>query len=285
MSRNKDRIGGPHGHDTSPPPNVGNSDGGGFSFVVPTEFVALPSGGSFYHENHPLQGSDTIEIRQMTAKEEDILTSKTLLKKGVALERVLDNIIVNKSINVNSLLTGDRNALIIAARVSAYGNMYETQVACPACTESQVYAFDLNHTHFKTTMVDSGIKVDNNGDGTFNTELPKTKLLVTFRLMNGADEKAFTAGVEADRKTRNQHERSISRLLSGIIVSVNGNNTSEAIDYTVGNIPSMDARHLRLAFRQVNPDIDMTQHFESEACGHEGQMEVPLTADFFWPDR
>jgi hypothetical protein len=287
LSRNKDRIGGTHSPDTSVPPNLHDEgqDGGGFSFVVPTEFVDLPSKGAFYPPNHPLHNCDSIEIKQMTAKEEDILTSKTLLKKGVALERVISSIIVDKRIRASTLLTGDRNALIIAARVSAYGNMYETKVACPACAETQEYAFDLNHTHFKTTIIDSGIEVTNNNDGTFTTELPRTKLLVTFRLMTGIDEKQLTDGVEADRKTRNQHERGVSRMLRGIMVAVNGNETAEAINYTVENIPSIDARHLRLSFKQVNPDIDMQQHFECQACGHEGQMEVPLTADFFWPDR
>ena len=284
MSRNKDRIAGTTPPDTSPPADT-LSGGGGFSFVVPTEFVELPSKGLFYPDNHPLHGCDSIEIKQMTAKEEDILTSKTLLKKGVALERVISNIIVDKRVNATTLLTGDRNALIIAARVSAYGNIYETKVTCPACSESQRYAFDLNETHFKTTKVDNGINVTDNRDGTFTTELPRTKLSVTFNLMTGIDEKRFNEGMEADRKTKNQHERGVSRLLRGIIVAVNGNDTNEAIDYTVQNIPSMDARHLRLAFKQVNPDIDMTQHFECEHCGHEERMEVPLTADFFWPDR
>ena len=101
MSRNQDRLGGVQQPDTSPPPQQG---GGGFSFVVPTEFVDLPSQGRFYPQGHPLHNKDSIEIKQMTAKEEDILTSRTLLKKGVALEKLIESIIIDKSIRPSSLL-------------------------------------------------------------------------------------------------------------------------------------------------------------------------------------
>ena len=99
MSRNKDRLGGSQHQDTQPPAQTG-----GFSFVVPTEFVELPSQGRFYPQGHPLHGQDSIEIRQMTAKEEDMLTSRSLLKKGVALERVIASLITDKKINPDILM-------------------------------------------------------------------------------------------------------------------------------------------------------------------------------------
>jgi hypothetical protein len=70
--------------------------------------VDLPSQGRFYAQGHPLHGQDSIEIKQMTAKEEDILTSRTLLKKGVALDKLIESLIVNKAINPSTLLIGDR---------------------------------------------------------------------------------------------------------------------------------------------------------------------------------
>ena len=126
MSRNKNRTGMgeiPKPEASNPPPQVMNQgqSENPFSFVVPTEFVELPSKGIFYPENHPLHAKETIEIKQMTAKEEDILTSRALLKKGVALDRVISSIIMNKNISTNDLLVGDRNAILIAARVSGYG--------------------------------------------------------------------------------------------------------------------------------------------------------------------
>ena len=285
MSRNKDRLGSKKPDTSAPPKMHHRDDGGGFSFVVPTEFVELPSQGKFYPEGHPLHGEDSIEIRQMTAKEEDMLTSRTLLKKGVALDRVLSNLIADARLTSNDLLVGDRNAVLIAARVSGYGNEYHTSVSCPNCMSVQKYRFDLNHASVYHGDVDGGLEVVDNSDGTFTTQLPRTQLNVTFRLLTGKSEKLFVDGLAADRKNKNQHERAVTRHLRSTLVSVNGNATSEAINYTVENIPSLDSRHIRLAYKQVAPDIDLTQHFVCENCDHEEQMEVPLTADFFWPDR
>ena len=290
MSRNKDRVGNPQPKSDSSPAvqqmlNADAADSGGFSFVVPTEFVDLPSQGKYYPEGHPLSGIDCIEIKQMTAKEEDILTSRTLLKKGLALERVISSLIVDKRIDPNSLLIGDRNAIIISARVSGYGNEYTTQVTCPSCQESQEYEFDLNEASVYDGEDMDGVEVEyNQDDNIFTTTLPRTKMNVAFRLLNGRDEKRIAKAAEHERK-KNKGEKNITRQLANIIVSVNDDDSKEAIQYTVTNLPSRDSRHLRLAYRLVAPNVDLTQDFECCECGHEQDMEVPLSADFFWPDQ
>ena len=287
MSRNKNRVGGTQSEANTVPPHVMQEDesSNDFSFIIPTEMVDLPSEGKFYPPNHPLHGQECIEIRQMTAKEEDILTSRSLLKKGIALERVISNIIVNKAINPDSLLVGDRNAIIVAARVSAYGNEYATQVTCPSCGEGQKYSFDLNTAaiYHGEEATEHGVTYENNG--TFSVELPRTKLKISFKLLAGLDEKRYMAGIEHDKKKKNEPDHNITRHLSSIIVAVNGNSTAEAVNYVVENIPSQDARHLRVAYKTANPNVDLTQDFECSACEYEQSMEVPLTADFFWPDR
>ncbi len=280
MSRNQDRLGGVQQPDTTPPPQTMNE--GGFSFVVPTEFVELPSEGKHYPEGHPLRGETSVEIKQMTAKEEDMLTSRTLLKKGVALDRVLASVISDKSIDPDSLLIGDRNAVIVATRVSGYGNIYSTKVNCPACGEAQEYSFDLNAAEIYSGT-DDNIDVTSNNDGTFDVVLPRTGITATFRLLNGYDEKKITSGAEMDKKQK--IERNVTRQLSAMLVSANGDSSAQAINYLVENLPSVDSRHLRLAYRQTAPNVDLTQHFECSACNHEQDMEVPLSADFFWPDR
>ena len=285
MSRNRERMGGAHQHDTGPPPQtLQNEGGGGFSFVVPTEFVELPSQGKFYPEGHPLHQQDSLEIRQMTAKEEDMLTSRTLLKKGVALDRVIENLIVDKRIDPDSLLTGDRNAIIVATRVSGYGNEYTTQVNCPGCGETQEYSFDLNKTNIYSGTEGGEIEFTDNKNGTFNIILPKTQVEVTFRLLTGLDEKRLLSGVEADRKQK-IHERSVTRQIVNIVTAVNGVSSAEAINYLADNIPSIDSRQLRLAYKLAAPNVDLTQAFECSECDFESDLEVPLTADFFWPDR
>lgn len=283
MSRNRDRGGAiPPTHDTGTPPIM--PDSGGFSFVVPTEFVELPSEGRFYPPNHPLHGESSIEVRQMTAKEEDILTSKTLLKKGVVIDRLLQNIIVDKRIDADNLLIGDRNAIIIAARVSGYGNEYKTAIGCPRCTASQEYVFDLNTAAIYGGGTDKPEEVVDNEDGTFDVVLPKSGVTATFRLLTGLDERRLLTGLEADKKQK-IHERNITRQILNIVVAVNGDSSSDALNYLVQNIPSSDSRHLRLSYRRAAPNVDLTQEFECVECGHESELEVPLSADFFWPDR
>jgi len=283
LSRNRDRMGQPTPEDTGPP-QPALQENVGFSFVVPTEFVELPSKGLFYPPNHPLHNQETIEIKQMTAKEEDILTSRSLLKKGIAIERVISSVIMDKNVKPTSLLVGDRNAIIIAARVSGYGSDYITNVTCPACSTSQECNFNLSGLD---TYHGQGLLPEDatpNDDGTFTTILPSTKVEATFRLLNGSDERILLDQVENARK-RKMDENAVTRQLKHIIVAVNGDTEQKNINYVVDNMPTSDSRHLRLVYKLATPNVDMVQHFECIECGHEQDLEVPLTADFFWPDR
>jgi hypothetical protein len=270
----------------NPPPQVmtQNQSDNPFSFVVPTEFVELPSRGKFYGENHPLHNQETIEIKQMTAKEEDMLTSRSLLKKGLAIERLISSIITNKAINPSTLLVGDRNAILVAARVSGYGNDYTTKVTCPSCSAAQEFTFDLNDADVYDGAGYLPEEASDNGDGTLTTTLPRTKVEVTFRLLKGSDERNLVDQVENARKRRKE-ENAVTRQLKQIIVAVNGNTEQKNINFLVDNMPTSDSRHLRTVYKLATPNIDMTQTFECGECGHEQDMEVPLTADFFWPDR
>tara|TARA_R110000765_G_scaffold156740_1_gene259732 strand:+ start:1316 stop:2167 length:852 start_codon:yes stop_codon:yes gene_type:complete len=283
LSRNKDRVGAHDANVETPHQTFNQDNSAGFSFVVPTEFVDLPSQGRYYPEGHPLHGQDTIEIRQMTAKEEDILTSRTLLKKGIALDRVLQSVIVDKRINAESMLVGDRNAAIMAMRISGYGATYETKVKCPSCGNSQKHAFDLAIVEpYPGDRLDT-LGIVNNNNGTFDVELPQTKVTVTFRLLTGYDESHLLNTTQQDRKRSN--EKNVTRQLENIVVAANGDSTPQAKKYLIDNIPSMDSRHLRLAFSCACPNIDLTQLFECHECDFSQDMEVPLSADFFWPDR
>ena len=287
MSRNKNRVGGPTAEPAAGPPPTVLQEGttsNTCSFVVPTEFVELPSQGNFYTEEHPLCGQESIEIKQMTAKEEDMLTSTTLLRKGVALDRVIRSLIVDKRINPDTLLVGDRNAIILSARVSGYGSDYNTKVTCPSCTVTSEYSFDLNDASVYTGTDLTEQELVDNQDGTFDTILPKTQITVTFKLLTGNDEKNLTSAAQADRKKSN-YEKNVTRQLSNLVVAVNGDDSAQAIQYLIDNIPSIDSRHIRTIYRRAAPNIDLTQRYACTECDYAADMEVPLSADFFWPDR
>ena len=254
------------------------------NFVAPTEFVELPSQGQGYADGHPLNGKDVIEIRYMTAKEEDILTSVTLLKKGIAVDRFMQNIICDKNISVDDLLIGDKNAILIAARASGYGSTYETQVVCPACSKKSEMSFDLTSPKFMHSRYDGDLGIEKTSSGTFKIKMPYSKFTVEVKLMTGKDEKYITQ-LNKNKVKGGLTETTMTDQYKRMIVSVENLTEKTTIDHYVDNMPLRDARHLRLAYRMVSPDIKIAQDFECGTCGHEQELEVPFGADFLWPDR
>ncbi len=256
----------------------------GLKFVRPTEFVTLPSGGS-YPEGHPLHGQETIEIYFMTAKDEDILSSEQLLKKGLAIERFMENVIVDKRISPSSMYSGDRNAMIIAARSSGYGNAYETQVSCPNCQAKSKHVFDLDNPIIKESMESEEDSMVRTEDGYFQTTMPASKYKVKFRLLTGKDEMAMVSEKLAKKKTR---IKGLTKTVTGhfkkIIVSVEGYSEASLINQFVDTMLSSDSFHLKKCYRIANPNVEIKSDFECESCGHQQELEVPLNADFFWPD-
>jgi len=253
-------------------------------FVAPTEFVDLPSKGFGYDTSHPMHGQDTIEIRYMTAKDEDILTSKTLLKKGVAIERFLDNIIVNKNVKASSLLVGDRNAIIIAARISGYGADYTTSVTCPACETTGEFNFDLNKKRVHESSIDENLNLSLTETGNFKTVMPLSKFEVVFKLLKGKDE-IYLTKLASNKAKGKLEDNLLTDQYKRMIVSVEGHTDPTVINSFVDNLPTKDSRFIRTCYKMVNPDVKIIDDYSCTACGFEQELEVPFGADFFWPDR
>ena len=258
----------------------------GLSFVVPTEFVELPSQGKFYPGGHPLCNEEVVEIKYMTAKEEDILTSTSLLRRGLAVERLLGNLLVNKSIDTESLLAGDRNAILVAARISGYGKVYETKVACPSCGESSVHVFDLENSKMSHNCFDreflkeKEIELENN---IFYVTLPKTKARVGLRMLTGRDE-IFLMRARKKKKA-NDTETTVTDQLGNIIISLNKDTDSWSIRRFIDTMPISDSKYVRNLYQQLVPSLDLTQSFGCFNCGYLDDMEVPFNTEFFWPNQ
>jgi hypothetical protein len=252
------------------------------SFPKPVELVDLPSKGKYYPDGHPLRNKEHIEIRHMTAKDEDILTSKSLLKKGVAIDRLLKNIITDKTIPVETLLVGDRNALLIAARISGYGGEYTTGVTCPACASTQEFSFELGDCTSYHGDDWGEFEISETGTGTFNIILPMSEVTVEVRLLNGYDERRLASLIENKRKKK-LPESTLTDQLNLMIASVEGHTDKTFKKTLIENMPALDARYLRKAYEKLVPTVDLTHSFQCSNCEHEGEMEVPFTTDFFWP--
>lgn len=268
------------GHKPSPsedPPKMANP----LDFINPTEFVELPSKGR-YPSGHPLHGQENIEIRYMTAKDEDILTSKSLLKQGVAIDRLIQNLIVEDNINAHDLYIGDRNAIIVYARASAYGNIYQTKVNCPQCTEVSVHKFDLNAYQTYDGMDWDGFEVEPTEKGTFKVRLPMTDILAEIRPLVGADEASLIKSMKKDKKGE---DGLITMQLKRFCVSFNGYSDRPTVTKVVDHLSAADSRYLRGAFAAISPDLTIKGDFRCPSCDHEEEMTVPFGADFFWPDR
>ena len=278
---NQDRLGGVGVQDTDLSPQEINESG--LSFATPTEFVDLPSLGRYYPDNHPLHGQDTVEIRYMTAKDEDILTSQSLIKKGVVIDRLIQSVLVDKTIRPQELLIGDKNAILVAARMTGYGADYETRIDCPACGTNSEHVFDLNESlkvNHADEDLDSSVQMTDNG--TVIVELPLTKLNVEAKLMTGKEETKIISMAERKKKLKLQ-ESALTDQFRAIIVSIDGHTDAATISSVVDRLPAQDARHLRDIYAKTTPNVELTSMFECDNCGHVEEVDVPITVQFFWP--
>jgi hypothetical protein len=226
----------------------------------------------------------------MTAKEEDILSSKSLLKQGVAIDRFLQSVLVNKSVDTDSLLVGDKNALIVAARCSGYGNDYLTKITCPSCTTTAETNIDLDEVQrMNPGYIEKEADEPINGvsgpttTGCYLITLPVTKAVFEVRLMTGREEKVFTKRVETRRKKK-QGEAFLTDQFKTFTVSIDGVNVARQMYNFIDNLPVKDSRFLRTAYSQLSPALQLKHDFVCEECGHEQEVEVPITAQFFWPN-
>jgi hypothetical protein len=276
-NRNNLERTGAHSQATDAPPSSP------LDFVTPTEFVELPSRGNGYPEGHALRGKEVIEIRFMTAKDEDILTSQTLLKKGLALERFIQNILVDKGINSKSILVGDRNAIIVAARASGYGHIYETQVSCPSCGAKQEEEFDISNPEVTESKWDDSVNITKTDSGTFIARTPMTNFDIELKLLTGEDEIKLAA-LTTNKRKKKLNESIMTDQFKQMIVSISGYDDRQVINKYVDVMPAQDSRFLRNAYKLISPNVRIIKNFSCDSCGHVQELEVPFGADFFWPD-
>lgn len=239
-------------------------------FKLPTETVELPSKGLFYPEGSPLS-SGVVEMKYMTAREEDILTNQNYIQKGVVIDKLLQSLIVTEEVDYNILLSGDKNAIMIAARILAYGKDYTVDINGRQAT--------IDLTELSNNEIDESSVVK--GQNEFTFKLPHTDNVVTFKLLNHRDEKAIDREISGLQKLNKDNITTSTTRLKHLITSVNGSTENKDIREFVDNyLLAKDARAIREEYKRVNPDVDLTVYPE----GFEEGVDLPITVGFFWPD-
>ena len=244
----------------------------------PTEFIELPSKGHFYAEDNPLS-SGKVEMKYMTAREEDILTSVNLIQQGIVLDKLLETLVIDKSINLDDILIGDKNALIVGARILAYGKDYEFNYV-DSLGEKVRGKIDL--TKLKETKVD--LSKFEKGQNVFSFTLPKTKRALMFQLTTNSLEEQISTEVDALKKVYKDVEPENSTRLKYQIISVDGNQDRKFINNFVDNeFLSVDSLAFRTFVKETSPNLDFTSEVPNSR-GEQERVAVPITAQFFWPD-
>mgnify|MGYP000465628285 FL=1 len=238
-------------------------------FKLPTEIVDLPSQGKLYASDSPL-AEGKIEMKYMTAKEEDILTNQAYIRDGIVLDKLLQSLIVTK-FNYSDLLIGDKNAIMVAARILGYGKDYKFNYA----SEEQVV--DLSQIE-PLPLTDEVKKAESNE---FSFTLPSSENTVTFKLLTHKDEKKIEQELKGLSKINKKSSPIVTTRLKHQILSVNGEDELPKVREFVDNfLLAQDSRALREEIKRIGPDVDLTFFPE----GSDRRVDIPIGLTFFWPD-
>jgi len=251
-----------------------------FGFEVPLESVPLPSNGVVYPSESALHMKETVEIRSMTAREEDILTSRALIKKGTVITELIKSCLIDKKIYVPDMLAGDRNAIMVALRITGYGAEYAVEADCPKCNVRSKQEFNLGDMPIKRLQIEPVTK----GQNVFEFKLPVTKKTVNFKFLTGRDEEEISTIQERTKKQGAQADNIVTNRLQFAIVSIDGKTDRSAINGFIRNMPARDSMSLRKFIDANEPGIDMKGNFDCPTCSDVNEVRVPLGASFFWPD-
>ena len=238
----------------------------------PAEEVTLPSKGLLYPEDSPLR-KGIIEMKYMTAREEDILTNPNLIENGTVIAKLLESLIVTP-INYNELLTGDKDAILITARVLGYGNEYSFEY------RGEDITIDLNDISDK--VLDESLVIE--GKNEFSFTLPISKKDITFKFLTHGDEMAIQKELKGVKKINKNASKDLSTRMKYIIISIDGDYEKKTIrEYVDSEFLARDARELRNYIKKIQPSVDLSFDYEDRR-GNITTIDIPVGINFFWPD-
>jgi hypothetical protein len=245
---------------------------------IPTETVTLPSKGLVYPETSLLSKGE-IEMRYMSAKDEDIITNINFIRQGTAIDKLLKSLIVTP-IDIDELITGDKNAVLFAARIVGYGKDYTFNFRNESLGREDEYTVDL--TSLKEKEIDENLFIK--GKNEFKFTLPQSGNVITFRLLTGKDEKAIEAEIKGLQKADPNGAFENTTRLKHMITSVNGKADQASIrDFVDNYLLAPDSRAFKKYYNEISPDIDTVITIDKDGYVQEGVV-IPININFFWPD-
>ena len=247
------------------------------NYDFPTEVISLPSQGKCYPEGNPLS-SGQIEIKYMTAREEEILASQNLIRKGVVLDKLFESIVVDKDINVDDILIGDKNAIMLATRILGYGSDYTVQIESELGDKDEIKV-DLSKVQTKEIDFD---KLSRENRYTFTT---KSGTVLEYRLLSHGDEKKIDADVKAlERLNKGGTSSELTTRYRYMITSVDGVSDTKTITNFINNrFLTIDTRSFRESIRKIQPDVNMEFEYTDPQTGETEVRPIPMGVGFFWP--
>lgn len=283
MSRNLNRtnVQTPSGPPSRPDLQQTQRNPFGISFVVPTEVVELPTAGRFYSEESSMYGRSTLEIKQMTAKEEEILSNISFIEDGSMIDRLLASIVVDVNVKVKEIMTNDKNAIIMAARLASYGPQYEVTRFCEGCNTDQKFLYDLRKMKVNHEIPE-GVSIEE-GTGFCVYKLPQTELEVVSKVLTPEDEAYLSDQKKRAKKLGIENSETVN-FLRRVIVSVNNVTDPALLGQLFEVLPVLDLRKIKKVTNQALPSLDTTQEITCGSCGHATESEVPFSLGFFWPE-
>lgn len=251
-----------------------------FGWEVPYELVPIPSKGVIYDPDSDLYCVESVQIKAMTAREEDILASQALLKQGTVVTNLIKSCVVNTKFDPVDMISGDRNALMISIRITGYGPDYPYTSECENCSTKNKNVAKLDELAIKRLE----IKPIEMGKNEFKFTLPVTKKNVTFKFLTDRDDKDRVASSKFKSKhLETKVENSITSFLEYSILSIDDIRDKNKIKHFVMHMPAFDSKALRKFINKNEPGMDMTHNYTCKSCDHENATRLPITSEFFWP--
>lgn len=248
-------------------------------FEIGVDAVPLPSRGLLYPEGHPLHKAEHVEYKAMTTKEENILLSPALIKKGTMIKELIKSSLMNKDIDVETLVSGDRTALLIAIRSSGYDEVYSPTVNCPRCEAENEMHINLNELDILPLNLDPVVP----GENLFEFVLPRTQKVVRFKFLTVGEEEREAQEQELRKKRGLANQQAVTTRLNSTIVSVDGDTNRSNIIRFVEHMPAKDSRALRQYIQKHEPGVQSEVEFVCRECDHVGNIALPIDSEFFWP--